>query len=52
MSSEIAKATNLVPYQEWIYLSQIQNLLGRPFNFATLSNNCKTQDRIANTNWQ
>jgi hypothetical protein len=51
VSSEVAKARNLVPYREWVYLSQADNLLHGPFNFATLHNR-KTQDRVANTDWQ
>jgi hypothetical protein len=51
VSSEIAKARNLVPYREWIYLSHAENLLHGPFDFATL-NNRQTRDRLSDTEWQ
>jgi hypothetical protein len=50
LSSDIALTRNLVPYREWIYLSQHHQVLHGPFNFATL-NNRKTRDRISATDW-
>jgi hypothetical protein len=50
VSSEIARARNLVPYREWIYLAQPSHSLHGPFNFSTL-NNRKTRDRVSNTDW-
>jgi hypothetical protein len=51
VSNEIAITRNLVPFREWIYLSQQDQLLHGPFDFATL-NNRKTRDRISATDWQ
>jgi hypothetical protein len=50
VSPDIAGTRNLVPFREWIHLSQEDRLIHRPFDFATL-NNCKTRDCISNTDW-
>ena len=50
-SQIIAKQQNLVPYREWINLSDPSILIHGPFNFATL-NNRKTRDRVSTTNWE
>jgi hypothetical protein len=50
LSAEIARTRNLVPYREWIYLSQPDQILHGPFNFATVHNR-KTRDRVSGTDW-
>jgi hypothetical protein len=50
VSPEIARTRNLVPFCEWVYLSQPNLLLHGPFNFATVHNR-KTRDRISTTDW-
>jgi hypothetical protein len=50
VSSDIARARNLVPFCAWVYLSQPNHLLHGPFNFSTV-NNRKTRDRISTMDW-
>jgi hypothetical protein len=50
VSPEIAKNRNLVPFREWIYLSQPGQYIHGPFEFATIHNR-KTRDRISHTDW-
>jgi hypothetical protein len=50
LSPDIARTRNLVPYREWVYLTQEDKVLHGPFNFSTLHNR-KTRDRISDTDW-
>jgi hypothetical protein len=50
VTQRIATQQNLVPYREWINLSDDSIRLHGPFDFAVL-NNRKTRDRIHTTDW-
>jgi hypothetical protein len=38
LSPKLARTRNFVPYCEWVYLSQPDQVLHRPFNFSTIHN--------------
>ena len=50
VTQRIATQQNLVPYREWINLSDTSIRLHGPFDFAIL-NHRKTRDRINTTDW-
>jgi hypothetical protein len=50
ISSKTATDKDLVPYREWLNLSDPTITLWGPFEFATI-NQRKTRDRVSSTDW-